>query len=335
MKWLTSVAICITTVFLAGCEKLFIKPDPVDTPKQNFEILWKNIDENYASLALKNLDWDSVHTVYAPRISNNMNDRALFDVLGDMLNELKDGHVNITSDFDVSRYWDWYLDYPQNFDFSLLERKYLKDAYHITSGFTIYYKKFDSIGYMYIPGFNGKKPRVIDQVMDYFADTRGVIIDVRNNGGGNPEIAEKIAGRFTANKIKYGIWRWKSGPKKGQLSKPVPQYIEPLGKEQYTRPVIVLTNRSTFSAANDFVLAMSTLPHVTLVGDRTGGGGGVPLKKELPNGWNYRFSRTITLSTDRKNVDNGIKPDINTDMKQQDELKGKDTILEKALDLLS
>ena len=50
-----------------------------------------------------------------------MNQYVLFDVLGDMLNELKDGHTNLISTFNMSRYWDWYLDYPDNFDSDIQE----------------------------------------------------------------------------------------------------------------------------------------------------------------------------------------------------------------------
>jgi len=62
---------------------------------------------------------------------------------------------------------------------------------------------------------------------------------------------------------------------------------------RYTDPIALLTNRRTFSAAESFVLAMRTLPQVTIVGDTTGGGSGNPLHRELPNGWGLSVSRNL------------------------------------------
>ncbi|WP_438589109.1 S41 family peptidase [Duncaniella dubosii] len=56
------------------------------------------------------------------------------------------------------------------------------------------------------------------------------------------------------------------------------------------KTVIVLANRSTFSAANNFVSVMKLLPGVRVVGATTGGGSGMPYSSELPCGWSVRFS---------------------------------------------
>ena len=57
----------------------------------------------------------------------------LFEILGNMLAELKDGHVNLYSSSNMARYWDWYLDYPRNFNESIIE-KYLGRDYRIAGG---------------------------------------------------------------------------------------------------------------------------------------------------------------------------------------------------------
>ena len=59
-----------------------------DSQMGNFEALWKIMDENYCFFDYKKVNWDSIHMVYAARISENMNDEALFTVLGEMLGEL-------------------------------------------------------------------------------------------------------------------------------------------------------------------------------------------------------------------------------------------------------
>lgn len=75
-----------------------------DSPQENFEALWRILDENYCFFEYKNVDWDEVHDRYQVQITDSMDQFALFDVLGNMLAELKDGHTNLISPFDMSRY---------------------------------------------------------------------------------------------------------------------------------------------------------------------------------------------------------------------------------------
>ena len=100
---------------LNGC----IREEEFDnTPQGNFEALWKIIDEQYCFLDYKaqeyGHDWDEVHARYSRDIVDNMTDKDLNNVFDRMLAELRDGHVNLYTGFDVARYWDWYEDYPLN-----------------------------------------------------------------------------------------------------------------------------------------------------------------------------------------------------------------------------
>ena len=99
-------------------------------------------------------------------------------------------------------------------------------------------------------------------------------------------------------------------------------------------PVVVLTNRVTYSAGNFFTAMMKAIPDVTIMGDTTGGGGGVPLGWELPNGWFFNFSNSITSLPDGFIIEDGIEPDINVQISDSDLVAGKDTILEEAIKLL-
>ena len=93
------IHICIFLGFLfTGCEK---SDEYVTSPQENFEALWKILDENYCFFEYKDIDWNEVHDRYKTQISDTMNQYVLFDVLGDMLNELKDGHTNLISTFNV------------------------------------------------------------------------------------------------------------------------------------------------------------------------------------------------------------------------------------------
>ena len=111
--------------------------------RENFETLWKILDENYCFFSYKEVDWNEVYDRYSVQIADTMNQYALFDVLADMLAELKDGHTNLYSSFDVARYWDWYQDYPPNF-YEELNEKYLgKENIHVMHYIPEYYQMRD------------------------------------------------------------------------------------------------------------------------------------------------------------------------------------------------
>ncbi len=74
---------------------------------------------------------------------------------------------------------------------------------------------------------------------------------------------------------------------------------------------------------------MSCLPNVTIMGDKTGGGSGMPFTSELPNGWTVRFSASPHFNADMEQIEWGIEPDIKVNMDEADETKHIDTIIEK------
>ena len=80
------------------------------------------------------------------------------------------------------------------------------------------------------------------------------------------------------------------------------------GRVRWAKPIVVLTNRSTFSAANNFASVMKNLPGVTIVGSVTGGGSGVPFSSELPCGWGIRFSACSMLDALGESTEGGITP---------------------------
>lgn len=81
---------------------------------------------------------------------------------------------------------------------------------------------------------------------------------------------------------------------------------------------------------------MKAFPHVTLVGDTTGGGGGNPIRRVLPNGWMYRFSRGQEVDPDMLQTENnGVSPDVTVWLTKDQFDNNIDAIFEKALSLLT
>ena len=334
MKHLNILFLLISLLNATSCIREDVSGN---TPEANFESLWEIIDEQYCFLDYKKqeygLDWDQVHETYAKRITPSMGWEALFEVLSEMVAELRDGHVNLTSSLASSQYRQWFDSYPRNFSDSI-QSIYLKKDYNQSSGLT-YQILENNIGYIYCSSFsNGIGDGNLDQTLNRLAICDGLIIDVRNNGGGNLTTAQKLAARFTNQKTLVGYMTHKTGKGHSDFSNPYPVYIEPSNGIRWQKRAVVLTNRRSFSATNDFVNSMKQFPLITIVGDKTGGGSGLPFTSEIPCGWSIRFSASPMLDPQMNQIEFGINPDVKIDMTSEDMQKGKDTMIEYACKLL-
>nr|MCR5199310.1 S41 family peptidase [Prevotella sp.] len=307
-----------------------------DTPQGNFEALWRIIDRHYCFLDYKQheigLDWQAVYDKYRVRVDDDMSQMQLFEVLTQMLGELRDGHVNLSASHDYGRYWSWYENYPANFSDTLL-RRYMGTDYKIASGLD-YRILDDNIGYIRYESFSSPIGEGnLDDVLMHMMLCQGIIIDIRNNGGGDLTNADKLAARFCQEKTLVGYLQHKTGPGHGEFSAMEPHYLEPSGNLRWHKPVVVLTNRHVYSAANEFVMYMKALPQAKIVGDHTGGGAGMPFSSSLPNGWSVRFSAVPTYDAQRQSIEFGIDPDYRVDITDADFARGRDTIIEFARQL--
>lgn len=327
--------ILLPAPFFSGCirEEVY-QNDPVG----NFDALWKQIDRNYCFFDYKHqeygLDWNAIYHTYRRKVHNGMTPQQLFEVCCNMLAELKDGHVNLYSSHDVGRYWKWHEDFPANYNDSV-QKLYLGTDYKIASG--LKYKILeDNIAYVQYESFSASiGDGNITELIRNIKTCHGMILDVRNNGGGNLTNATKLAGYFTNEKKLVGYIAHKTGPGHNDFSDPQPEYIEPAYGLRWQKPVVVLTNRACYSSTNTFVRDMKTCTLATIMGDRTGGGSGMPFTTELPNGWLVRYSSCPMYDAQMNQIEFGIEPDIQVSMKQEDLKRNKDTLIEAARTFLS
>lgn len=300
-----------------------------NNPEGNFDALWTILDKNYCFFDYKEIDWDEIRIKYGERITNNMSNDALFKLMAEMLLELKDGHVNLISSHDVSRYWSWKEDYPSNFEYSIIEN-YLSTDYSTASS-TKYKILEDNVGYIYYGSFaNDISNNGFSQILNRMSICNGIILDVRENGGGSLANVDRIASRFFNERTLVGYISHKVGEGHNDFSDLYPKYIESSNSLRYQKPLIILTNRGCYSATNEFVSTMKYADNVTIVGDITGGGSGFPFSSELPNGWSVRFSTSPTFNAEKTHIEFGVEPDVRLDMKYEDILHGKDTYIEYA-----
>lgn len=304
-------------------------------PRSTFEQLWTILDEHYCFFEQKGVDWNEVHSRYSPMVADGMTEQELFGVCEQMLAELRDGHTNLSSTFATSYYRKWWSDYPQNYSARLVQEYYFNFNYRTVGGFD-YGMLPQNVGYMHYSSFSyGIGEGNLDSILAYMATADGLIIDVRDNGGGSMTNVETLVGRFITGRTLAGTICHKNGPGHGDFSEPYPYYYNPAdqGRIMWGKPVVVLCNRSTFSAANNFVSVMKTLPNVRIVGATTGGGSGMPFSSELTNGWGIRFSGSPVRDPQGRLTEFGVDPSEGcaVDLDPVEALAGRDTMLDFAV----
>lgn len=320
----------LAVVALGSCEKALIRNDKNHTSNEAiFEQCWQFANDEYSYFEYKNINWDSVYTEFKPLAIAAESNTDLFKVLADMLYLMRDGHVNLRSSFNFSRNWRWYLDYPNNFNYDVLERNYFNEQEQFMGPFII--KEFPNAVYFLYSSFsNTISNSHLQAIFNLAGPNKNLILDVRDNGGGSLANVTTLINAFANESKTVAYERYKVGPLSTDFTNYIPITTEP---EDYdnkpTQQIFVLTNRKCYSATTFLATMCKALPNVTLIGDTTGGGGGAPSATELANGWTVRVSNTQLFTLDTQHVEHGVPCDIYTTTNSD----SIDFILEKALEL--
>jgi carboxyl-terminal processing protease len=335
VKWFVIVSL----ILFCSCEDIIVKPTASNQNMEDFEAAWSRVKDVYPYLELKKINWDSIYTVYLPRVESARGDEFYY-VLNDLLAELKDGHVYYQTDGGGKVY----PFYPQRHfkdrhAYSpFVVRKYFNKELRVTESRSAEYEILpDNIGYVFLSDFH--ENYLTDEfpgILEYLKNTKGLIIDIRQKRGGDYNNVESVISRFlTAPLEKPPFYLL------GQILDLLP--FQPQGPFTYTNPVVVLINGSTFSAGELCTEILKQLPNVTAIGDTTGGGSAGSQNNpanakgefELPSG------KLIYIGTiDLRRYDGqpwewlGIAPDIRVEQTEEDIKNGRDKQLEYAINML-
>jgi carboxyl-terminal processing protease len=181
-----------------------------------------------------------------------------------------------------------------------------------------------------------------DKIFDSLENVEGMIIDVRENGGGNSTYGEAIIGRLTKKPLKANsgqthtyIPAWTAQGNMRLSLKGEGRLIQPRAGEHFLGPLVVLVSVRTASAAEDFVSALHGNKRVIVVGGKTCGSTGNPFHVQLPGGGSVRICIGKSFYPDgRPFVGVGIIPDVQVYPTQKDIADGHDVQLEKGLEVL-
>ncbi len=331
MKAIGFVLIACVFCIATGCVDSFIDA-PNDVFKEaDLERTWSIVHDVYPYFAFKRINWDSLHAVYQRRAAGAQGDE-MYQVLFDLLAELKDGHVQIKtpSGTGVRTYITPREERDEHaFDPRLVWRVAGK-ALRVSSDNAMEYGILDgNIGYIRLSTFmGGPWSTEFGDALDAVRSTRGLILDLRHNGGGSDLTGFAIIRRFITSPLALYTTYYHGVAQHGD---PLP----PAGPYQYTAPVVVLINGKCFSATEDIAEVMTQIPTFTLLGDTTAGASGAPQDFSLPSGKRIAVSTIDFRRYDGQPIEwNGVPPDIRVQETAQDVINGNDFQLQAALALL-
>lgn len=168
----------------------------------------------------------------------------------------------------------------------------------------------ENVGYVKFNGFASPEicaPTAI-AAMNFLAHADALIFDLRDNGGGDPNMVAFLASYLFEDVTHLSdIYnrRENSTTQYWTLS-----YVP--GKRLPTTPAFVLTSGRTFSAAEDFAYNLQAAKRVTVVGETTGGGAHPTMFQPVDDHFSVAvpFARSINLTTRTNWEGTGVTPDV-------------------------
>jgi len=330
-------------------------PTP-DTPLSNFDVFTETWAEQYGFFREKKVDWAAVVAANRPRVTDATTPEQLFDIISGMISPLQDAHSYIGAPainkrFGGVRKTPSFLATREARDsgYALVSAHLTSPLQRFCEGRVEFGMLGPDVGYLRIRGFSGYTKdgafetglAALEAALDTaFANTRGwkgLVIDVRLNGGGADPYGIAIARRLTATPYTAYVKQARSDPADPtRWTEEQPSVVQPSPRPSFRGPVIELTGVQSISAAETFTQAlMDRKPKVIRVGETTQGVFSDVLGRTLPNGWQFGLANERFV-TDGKSFDNvGIPPDVVVEsLAPAARATGKDLAVEKALAML-
>lgn len=335
-----------TMTAFASCEKAFMQPNPATSNLAIFNEYAKIVTEKYAMLEYKGVDIDFLADSIRATITEDLNAAELFQKLSVITLRLRDGHSDLTATINgleepAYASFNFLEGFPISIDAQILGDHYIGRSINPTIQFLegegFYFRAIwgtlpqdQEIGYVWIPSWNVDISNdEIEMIFTDLKNTKGLIVDMRQNTGGDPALATKFASYFTDKPIYNGFERFKTGPNPNDFSDSQLTLQPTSSDNKYLKPVAVLTNRYVYSAATTFLYSVDPLENVITIGQISGGGSGSVGDGYLANGWKWSLSTSEFIDAEGRHLDDGVAPDIPVVFDLMDTTK--DEIIERAI----
>lgn len=325
-----------------------------------FDVFWQSFEENYPFFSAKGIDWHAVRERYRPRIHAGTTRDELYAVLGGMVEPLHDAHVAVQDgDRVFARVRPGTVVPTEELDAEAKKFVVARDLAHARSvqdfahGRITYADLPGGQGYLRISGFGGytdepapyaAQPAELDRALDTVLGrertprTKGLIIDLRINGGGSDALGIHFAERLTDTSYLAYSKRARNDPADPtRHTRPRPVYVTPARGPRYTGPVAVLTGGSTFSAGETFTQALMNRPGRTVrIGKPPQGVFSDVMSRELPNGMSAWLPNEEFLTRSGRTFDGtGIPPHLEEPVFTEEEFaERRDSAFDRALNVL-
>lgn len=377
----TAFFVLLLYFLLQSCQIEDNAPSEPNTFPDIFESFWLNMNRNYVYWDIDTTDWDDIYKEYKPKFAvlerSSIEDmRKSVAYFEDMTKTLIDGHFEINfvpneiSNFRINPLYNRKRANDTLYSFSYL----LNDTIYLDSNFKLGYDHVNvkhnspliavcgliqdqiiyfSCNYFGITNSYYKNPNGgIRETLNYFIDLvndekreyKGVIIDVRNNPGGDVVDLGFILGNLIDRPLHIGYSQYKRGYGRLEYTDWIETYILPNPNQTTDNiPVTVLADRNSASLAETVVMSIKAMPNGTFLGEKTWGASGPIVDHDIYIGGSFEVGTfmKVRMSTCKvKSIEHtifegvGINPDIYIPHSIDDYSVGRDTQLEKALELL-
>jgi C-terminal processing protease CtpA/Prc len=275
-----------------------------------------------------------------------------------MIEPLQDSHTGLEAS-DIGQEFDGWRTSPNHLDEGqwkiaqeLIAARYVEGPLvSFCKGHVQFGMLKHSIGYLRITAFYdyvdaptyGDRLHALNLALDSIFKSanrwNGIVIDVRQNNGGDDALGVALASRFSGSRyLAYKKVARESNNKQLRFTPAEEVWVEPSSRPEFHGRVVLLTGPDTVSAGETFAMAlMGREFHVIRVGLNTQGVFSDVQNRSLPNGWRFRLPNEIYYTANGKSFDRvGVPPDVEVPFFSTEDIRaGRDSALQKALQTLT
>ena len=309
-------------------------PTPALTPEQNRAAVAKlkeAIDQHYSYRDRLKLDWEKLLADAAPGLEAARTPGEFARATARLFGPAKDAHVGVG--VGKIRFPTYSRSVNANINVRVLSRLVPQWKAHNN---TVATGRFDDgVAYILIGGWPGGRGGDLEPVFEVIkaADpAKGIVIDVRPNGGGDELLARQVAGCFVDGRKVYSKNDIRQN---GKFVGPFDRAFDPTkDRPAYRGKVAVLMGPACMSSNESFLMMIKQVPGCTTLGDRSFGSSGNPKPHDLGNGVTVYLPSWRDIRPDGSLLEGqGIAPDVEVKVTEK-ELTKADPVLEAALKAL-